>query len=163
MKPTSFIFLALSVDGALSAALQVRVPAAESMQVAPRAEVSKTDTGISIMQADVREPTEISPSDDGIIEKRWSTACKTSCLAACLMSAGLPNWRAGITRIGRDFLSVFTICGAECVASGACFAGQPFAQPVVLSEAAQIFNEQKNLGLTDAIGGSSPAGGSPSG
>lgn len=30
----------------------------------------------------------------------------------------------------------------------------------MLSEAAQIFNEQKDLGLTDPIGGSSP-GGSP--
>lgn len=51
------------------------------MQVAPRAEVSDIDTGLSVMQADTRKLTDITSSDlaqrsnDGTLEKRWSEAC----------------------------------------------------------------------------------------
>jgi hypothetical protein len=43
--------------------LQARAPEAESMQVAPRAEVSDIDTGLSVMQADTRKLTDITSSD----------------------------------------------------------------------------------------------------
>ncbi len=81
MKCAAIFVAALSFGTALSAVLQAREPEAESVRLATGAEVSDTETGLSVRRRDTGELTSVSPSGpedrsgDGGLEKRWSKSC----------------------------------------------------------------------------------------
>jgi len=61
MKCAAIFVAALSFGTALSAVLQAREPEAESVRLATGAEVSDTETGLSLRRRDTGELTSVSP------------------------------------------------------------------------------------------------------